>query len=262
MVRYILDQTWEAEAERLRGLERWADPTTVDHLTRLGVGPGWRCLEVGGGAGSIARWLAERTRPGGQVTTIDLDTTLLEPLPDQGVEVIRADLLQDPLPGGFDLVHARLVIGHLHDRRREGLERLVEALRPGGLLLVEENDFVWTEVDSWPCHPERHGELMTRIWRANIDFWRAGGYDGHWGRRLVGALRDLGLDGVAGEARSPIDGSGTTVARLSIERFRDQHVAAGRLTNAEVDAYLAALSEPDMVMTSPLQVSAWGRRPG
>jgi SAM-dependent methyltransferase len=260
-VQYILDQTWEAEAERLRGLEQWADPVTIEHLTRLGVGPGWRCLEVGGGAGSIARWLAERTGTGGRVTTIDLDTTLLEPLRDDGVEVVRANLLEDALPGGFDLAHARLVIGHLHDRRREGLQRMVDALRPGGLLLVEENDFLWTELGHWPCHPEQHSDVMTRAWQATIELFRKGGYDGHWGRRLAWEMRDLGLHGVAGEARSRIDGSGRVVARLSVQRFREQVVASGAVTEAEMEQYIEALSDPDMLMMSPMQVSVWGRKP-
>ena len=260
MPQYILDQTWEAEAERLRGLEEWADPVTTEHLRRVGVGPGWRCLEVGGGRGSIARWMAEQVGPTGHVLTIDLDTTLLEPLASSTLEVRRADLLSDDLPGGFDLVHARLVVGHLNDRRREGLQRMAALLRPGGVMLVEENDFVWTEVEAWPCHPDEHSEVMTRAWRASIEIWRHGGYDGHWARRLASEMRNIGLSEVAGEARGRIDGSGRMVARLSVERFREQIVATGGLTEPEMDRYLAALSDPDMIMTSPLQVSVWGRR--
>ncbi|MGH8999638.1 MAG: hypothetical protein ACRDY7_09630 [Acidimicrobiia bacterium] len=37
-----------------------ADSSTVRHLEALGVGAGWRCLEVGGGGGSVGRWLGER----------------------------------------------------------------------------------------------------------------------------------------------------------------------------------------------------------
>ena len=45
--------TDEAERERLDALEAAIDPTSRRHLEALGVGPGWTCLEVGGGGGSI-----------------------------------------------------------------------------------------------------------------------------------------------------------------------------------------------------------------
>src|SRR5258708_15435047 len=108
MAGYILDQTWVREAERLGALERCGDPLTVDHLCRAGVGAGWRCLEVGAGRGSIARWLADRVGDLGAVMAIDLDTTLLEQHPHPNLEVRRLDILSDPLPGeAFHLVPAR-----------------------------------------------------------------------------------------------------------------------------------------------------------
>src|SRR5215472_17378843 len=48
------------EHERLMLIERAYDTFTVAHLERTGVAKGWRCLEVGAGAGSIAVWLAQR----------------------------------------------------------------------------------------------------------------------------------------------------------------------------------------------------------
>src|SRR5262245_47444537 len=47
------------ELQRLRLLEAAADPFTQRCLQRLDIQPGWPCLEVGAGAGSIATWLAE-----------------------------------------------------------------------------------------------------------------------------------------------------------------------------------------------------------
>src|SRR5258708_21886322 len=103
MTAYILDQTWEKEAERLRALEDLCDPDTFDLLDRLGVGVGWRCLEVGGGSGSVARRLAERVGPGGHVLAVDLDLTLLADMASDIISVRRVDITSDMLPGGFDL---------------------------------------------------------------------------------------------------------------------------------------------------------------
>ena len=85
---YILDQQGaeQAERERLALVERYHDPISVAALERLGVDAGWRCLDVGAGAGSIARWLAERVLPAGEVLATDLDTRLLEPLTASGVQ--------------------------------------------------------------------------------------------------------------------------------------------------------------------------------
>ena len=63
MSSYVFDQTWKREHARLRALEDAFDGASIRHLAERGVGAGWRCLEVGCGAGSVARWLAERVGP-------------------------------------------------------------------------------------------------------------------------------------------------------------------------------------------------------
>jgi len=256
--KYQLDQSWEQERERLADLERLADPVTTDHLRHLGVSQGWRCLEVGAGAGSIARWLADAVGAKGQVLAIDLETALLEPLRSGVVEVRRADILVDDLPGGFDLVHARLVVGHLEGNRATALRRMVKALRPGGWLLVEEFDFVWTEFADWPGDPPQYGPLTGKVWRAMVALWKAGGYDGHWARTLASDLRAAGLSDVEGEARARICSTGS-LDWLSVERFREQLVESGALTLAELDAYRAACLDERYINTAPLQTSVWGR---
>jgi len=62
------------------------------------VGPGWHCLEVGGGGGSIASWLANRVLPDGRAVATDLDTRFLETLSIPNLEVRRHDIVTDPLP--------------------------------------------------------------------------------------------------------------------------------------------------------------------
>jgi hypothetical protein len=54
MAHYHFDHEWHQERERLASLEQFEDPGTIRHLEALGFGPGWRCLEVGAGGGSIA----------------------------------------------------------------------------------------------------------------------------------------------------------------------------------------------------------------
>ena len=66
------------ERRRLELLEQCLDPMTTRSLDAIGVEKGWRCLELGGGAGSITRMLCERVGPAGRVTAVDLDTRFLD----------------------------------------------------------------------------------------------------------------------------------------------------------------------------------------
>src|SRR5262245_58699906 len=140
---YAYDHAWQKERTRLAGLETALDPGTREHLTRLGVGPGSRCLEIGAGGGSVALWLAERVAPGGVVVATDLETDFLESQAKAhpSLEVLRHDIMVDVLPTGFEFVHARWLVEWLPDKRL-GLERMVAALRPDGMILIEESDWV------------------------------------------------------------------------------------------------------------------------
>ena len=77
---YLLDHGWKTEHERLTRLGATLDPVTIQHLETIGVTTGWRCLEVGAGAGSMAAWLCRRVGAQGHVVATDLDVKLLAPL--------------------------------------------------------------------------------------------------------------------------------------------------------------------------------------
>lgn len=138
---YVFDNAAEqSTGQRFEALPRLFDSTTIRHLEALGVGPGWSCLEVGAGGGTIARWLADRVGPEGRVLATDIDPRFLTGLDEPPIEVLRHDITVDPLPeASFDLAHTRLVLGHL-PKRDEALRKLVGALKPEGWLLVEEFD--------------------------------------------------------------------------------------------------------------------------
>ena len=138
---YTLDNTWENAQRRLSVLESIYDPGTTTRLTALGVDAGWRCLELGAGGGSIARWLCDRVGPSGSVTAVDLEPRFLEADPRPNLEIHRRDILAEGVPGdGYDLIHTRALIMHLPNRERL-IADLVRRLRPGGVMLLEEADF-------------------------------------------------------------------------------------------------------------------------
>ena len=91
----------------------------------------------------MAFWLAEQVAPRGTVIATDLDTDFLqtEAAAYPTLEVLHHDITAEDLPTGFDLVHARWLTEWLPDKR-QALRRMVHALRPGGVFLDEEPDWV------------------------------------------------------------------------------------------------------------------------
>src|SRR6476620_6834795 len=83
------------EDDRLDLLEQIYDPTSQARRTL--VQPGWRCLEVGAGRGSMAVWLATQVGPTGHVVATDLDTRYLAKLDVPNLEVIQHSILDDPV---------------------------------------------------------------------------------------------------------------------------------------------------------------------
>ena len=196
---YFFDKGEADEQARLGGISAMFDPLAVRNLAAVGVAPGWRCLEVGAGTGTIARWLADAVGPSGRVTATDIDPRFLDGLPR--VEVIRHDVTSDPLePGAYDLVHARMVVEHLPDRPGV-IGRLAAAVRPGGVLMLEDLIFggpVTAAVEP-ATRPADIGPLITRCTDAFAAGLRAAGADTHFGAQLPGALAAAGLQDIQAE---------------------------------------------------------------
>jgi SAM-dependent methyltransferase len=258
MSRYAFDHGWSEERRRLQLNETMLDAGTIRQLEALGVGPGWSCLEVGAGAGSVTRWLCERVGPTGTVVATDLECDFIADFDEPNLEIRTHDIGSDDLEeGAFDLVHSRMVLQHV-PTRDEALKRMVTALAPGGVLLEEDMDCA-SLVAAGPGRA-----LFERAAVPLIDILEAAGYDPNFGRRLPAALRMQGLVDVAAEGRVPI-GFGPDVAtemwRLSVERFRPTLVARGDLTDDEIDQVLALHDDENFSFLYPVIVAAWGRRP-
>ena len=107
------------ERRRLELLEQCLDPMTTRSLDAIGVKPGWRCLELGGGGGSVTRMLCDRVGPDGRVAAVDLDTRFLDEIEADNLDVLSQNVLTDGIPGdAYDLVHARLLLMHLPTREK------------------------------------------------------------------------------------------------------------------------------------------------
>jgi len=257
---YLLTNAEPETADRFAGLEAVFDSVTSGQLTRLGMTQGLRCLEVGAGSGSIARWLADQVGPAGRVLAVDLDPRWCRPEGRAQLEVRAVDLVTQPVPEGpWDVIHERLVLQHL-PQRLEVLTRLVDALAPGGLLLLE--DFDTREVRTIDRDGPDH-ELIVRMAQAFNQVLDTRGGVSDFAANSLRYLRGFGLadTGASGYVTVDVGGTGwAAVQAANAQQVRVELIGQG-MTGEEVDRFVEVMAEPDTIVGSSVLISTWGRRP-
>jgi SAM-dependent methyltransferase len=247
---YAFPNAWALARRRLELLEATYDPASFRRAAALGIGPGWECLDAGAGHGSFARWLAARVGDRGSVLAADVDTRLLEELDDPGIEVHQMDLVTGELPRAhFDFVHTRLLLMHLRERD-ELLRKLVAALRPGGLLMVEEGDLYPVLVNA--------NEDYLRAWKAFLSVTGPAGVDPTWARTLPQRLDALGLVDVDAEVDTQLFRGGDAPAQFwSLTWLQTRDEVSDK---TGLDRGRTILDDPSRWFLGPATVIAWGRR--
>jgi len=253
---------FEDELGRLRLLEARYDSGTFRRLCMFGPLAGARCLEVGAGAGSVARWLAAQAGPCGQVVATDTNPRFLAEAEKAGVEVRRHDILADPLePGCYDLAHCRALLLHLADPR-QAVRNMAAAVRPGGWLLIEDADYISLAAAD-PAHPR--AIRFDQIIRTLSAFLAASGIlDLYLGRHLPSFVTAAGLAETGSEtiAFHRQGGSGEAeLLRRSLERLHPMVLTNAVADQEELDAVSAATADPSFSFIDALSVAAWGRVP-
>jgi len=266
MMSYIFNNAAEAvTAERFHSLDALYNFRTFRFLETTGISPGWRCVEVGGGSGAVATWMAERVGPSGQVLVTEVDPRFMERSARRrpaNMEMRRHDIGTDTLPErAFDLIHARLVLGHV-PQREEALKRLVASLKPRGWLVIEEFDGRLID-RAIPTALTADAERFRKMFRALARLMDDRGFETEWPRRLYGHLKAAGLVEVGMEGHLAVREGGSPGSRLDAANFtqvRGEAVAKGLISGAEIDAVLERLAAPDFAVFSPVMLTAWGRR--
>jgi SAM-dependent methyltransferase len=253
----------EVEGKRLSALEEMGDPRTRQRLEQLGIRPGWRCLEVGAGRGSVARWMAERVEPSGHVVAADIDPRFLTAIDTPGLEVRQHDVLErDFEPGHYDVVHCRALLMHLSSPDL-AIRRMAAAVRPGGWLLMEEADFgAWGAVD--PDYPG-----ATAFDRATRAVWdtlhRLEVMDVRFGRRLSTLVEQLGWQEADHDARLRVSHGADPVGRfwaVTLSSMRSSPLLdAAAITPGELATTLELLDDRSFAFLGPIPFCAWAKRP-
>ncbi|MCC2275215.1 methyltransferase [Streptomyces sp. ET3-23] len=250
----LLDHQIPLERRRLQALEAFADPATCSVIESRGIKAGWRCLELGGGAGSIARWLAARCAPG-QVVATDIDTRLL---PDDipNLSPLRHNVINDDFPeAAFDLVHARALLEHLPERE-EVLARMAHWTAAGG----------WVSVDGVIIIPPVGSPQNAYHRCINALITLTSGpmqADFRWATALPGLLTNLGLEDIDLHCTPGLVGRGhnaDALLRLTLEQTGPAMTRQGLITQHDLTTCAHLLDTPGYTDLAFLLLSISGRR--
>lgn len=238
-----------SEQRRLSLLNDLLNATSLEALALRG---GECVLDVGSGLGQLTRALA---RAGARrVVGVERDAEQLASAQrqagahseTQSVEFRAGDARKLPLTqdewGSFDIVHARFVLEHVRDPL-EVLRGMVRAARPGGRIVLEDDDH-----DVLRLWPEPSGVL--EAWRAYFTTYEKRGKDPALGRRLIALLHAAGARPIANRCLSFGACAGSPQFSGIVDNFigvlrgaREEIVSLGLLDNARLQAALESFRE-------------------
>ncbi|MEV0131383.1 class I SAM-dependent methyltransferase [Dactylosporangium sp. NPDC050688] len=256
---YALGNSADNAADRLTALDHFLDPFTTRVLDEVPLRPGDRCLEIGPGSGSIARYLAGRVGPTGQVAAVDLDPSRLAP--GGNLDIFQHDIRDGlPLDGPFHLIHARLVLVHLPERY-DVLRTLAGALAPGGWLVL--GDFGDTPMTVYSSPSDSDTDLYIRVVYALQHVLEGHGVDMAWADATHTAMRNVGLHNVHAVEHAESWSGGSTAMRMhhaNTSQTQDELLQHG-ITTADLDRFRELVADPGFIARSYRFVCTRGQRP-
>jgi len=250
-----------AQAESYELPARWL-------LNQIRIRPGWRTIDVGCGPLGILHLLSERVGSKGIVVGLEREPRFAYMAQHQvarrhlgNATVLQADVLASGLQNcSFDFAHERLVMVNMSSPETL-LAELVDLVRPGGIVAVEEIDNA-----SWVCQPP-HSSWDKLLQTFHAAF-RASGGNVFIGRHLPELLWAAGLEDV--QYKVHVDfampgGYRRTHLLTLIDSLREQVSSLGLLTEGELASHREALTNhldnPNTIVIDKLLGQAWGRKP-
>jgi SAM-dependent methyltransferase len=264
---YALGRTPE-EYERLRAQSRVWGAATARLFDQVGLGSGARCLDAGCGPGETMRTMAQRVGPDGWVLGVDVDG----PLGEQALRSLHAaghhqctfecaDVSADRIPGGpFDLVFARLLLFHVHDRIGV-LRRLWDLVAPGGHLVVQDYDVE-------PCNVQPELETIDEFRRVVRGAFEGAGCDVRAGHHLPLLFAEAGVgapDGTDVAGRLEPFAAASAMFGAVYRSVLPGALALGLTTEESSEQWFSDLARDateagDHAALWPLMIGAWKRK--
>ena len=234
-----------AEDERLLAQSRLVDPATKRLLEAAGLAPGMRVLDLGSGAGNVARLAAELVGPDGAVVGVEKDP--------EAVELAQRHT-------GTPNVEFR--VGDA--QTLYGIEGAAAArVRPGGLVIMHECDLsylwaspqpsLWSRARAWLLEAAEKAGIGTRLGPALYSLYRESGLPGP--QLLVETTAEGGPAAPAWAWANIVSAAVPLMEQLGVATRAEVEPAtlAGRL--------LAEITDCDGCVISPPFTGAWAVRP-
>ncbi|MEZ5419903.1 MAG: methyltransferase domain-containing protein [Vicinamibacterales bacterium] len=271
-VQYVLGHSPE-ELARLERQSAIFEAPTLAMLTRAGLAPGQRVLDIGCGAGDVSLLMSGYVGPAGQVVGVDRAPEAVTTARRRATAAGRTNVtfVESPLDAlalpPVDAVVGRFVLMHQPDPAAT-LAHVARYVRPGGVVAIMEShlDALALEWHSWPASAA-YGTLLDVM----LQTIRAAGGRTDMGLRLRGTFLDAGLPDPVIDVHGTLAGrDADRLCRYMADSLRSMAPVAERhgvatLTPAAIDALERGMLDdalrPGAVMNGPMVVTACARLP-
>jgi SAM-dependent methyltransferase len=235
-----------------------------------GIGPGMRVLDLGCGRGDVSLLAGQLVGASGAVVGVDREGAAIREARSRASElganhVTFSDAALETIelaPQSFDAIVARRVLMYL-PAPVDTLRRLVGALRPGGVVAVQEHDATMLPAGRPPL--ALHDRVISWIW-TTVE--REGG-NLHMGFELATVLEDVGLEDVRAGAEAVVRTAHDPDALAPIVRAMLPRMIEHRVTSAaEIDLDTLGQRLVDerraarATYVTDMAFGVWARKPG
>lgn len=255
---YIFDSVEQrGEFERLRLIETAFDHRTHEVIEKAGISAGWRCLEVGAGTGSILKWMSDVVGSEGSVIGVDKNTRFIENINTKQVEIIKGDILDVEFEQDFDLIHGRYVLIHIQESEQV-ISKLINLLKPGGILILEEPDFTSAQVLNDSLHSE-HQRVNAAMNQMFVDL----GLDPAFGLKLPLILQSKGLmveDVISEQHLCSGNAPVAQVMGRSAATLTQKYIGTQKASEKDVQMYIENSTNSDFWAVYYATISVIGRK--
>ena len=268
---YIHGTTPE-EQRRLTAMNEMLNPTSVGMMSLRGSR---KVLDAGSGLGQLTRAIARTAGPGAKIVGVERSQAQIDEALRQAkeageegsVEFRKGDADHLPLRedewGSFDIVHSRFLLEHLSNPET-AVKAMVKALRPGGRIILEDDDHAAMRL--WP-EPGGFG----RLWSSYVASFTRLKSDPFVGRRLISLIHGAGASpmrnnnlSVSGCSGSPSFGPIFDILCALLEGARQTMISEKLIAEVQFESGMASLREWGLAPNAALWYStcwAEGKRP-
>ena len=238
-------------------------------FARIGVGAGWKCLDVGSGPGFVANDLRERVGESGEVTALEPAEYYLEYFKHtsaergwKNIKFVHGSAETAELPKNYyDLIFIRWVLCFVPDPDLF-IKNIVASLKPGGIIAIQ--DYLYSGLGLYP-----KGGAFDNALETVIRHWGLRGGDAYIAGRIPKIFRENELELIDYSPHVQATGPGSDVFEWA-ERYFTVHLpimaedgaTTKELADAMVADWYAHKNDPDAIFCSPIVVDMAGRKRG